>query len=274
MSFGTRLREVLKRKTVKNSELAEKINRKPYDITNWLTERSTPDPETIEKIAHALEIPPDELISDNPIRSSFVRKVDLFLISAQLSRKELMKMANISREKFQHWEIGRVLPSENEVKEIAVLLGVSPLDLIDPLDQLNRNPANVQKTIPIPIFGKIPAGPPEEISGEPIGHYYMPEFEAKGRRLFGLIVKGDSMTPRINPGDLVIVEADRAPVNGKVYVTKLGPFDEFTLKRFYRADDTIILKPDNPMVEPIILVGEQVNNLVLVGRVILSKQEF
>ena len=59
----------------------------------------------------------------------------------------------------------------------------------------------------------------------------------RGKRAFGLIIEGDSMMPRCEPGDIVNVDPDLEPRNGCLVVVKLKN-DGVMLRRFTRLSDT------------------------------------
>src|SRR5918998_82746 len=80
-----------------------------------------------------------------------------------------------------------------------------------------------------------------------------------GRRRYLLRVVGQSMAgARIEDGDLLVVEEDEAPPNGTVVVALLGNGEEATVKRLYREEEAVRLKPQNGEHEDIVLLGEDV----------------
>lgn len=65
-----------------------------------------------------------------------------------------------------------------------------------------------------------------------------------------LRVSGDSMTgDGIFPDDILVVDRSIKPVNGDVTVISLN--GEFTVKRLYRTNDAIVLRPSNPVYKDI-----------------------
>lgn len=69
-----------------------------------------------------------------------------------------------------------------------------------------------------------------------------------------LRVGGDSMTPRIHPGDVVIVDRSLSARNQDVVVVIIGP--DFLFRRYHRRGLSVLLVPDNPAYEPIELTQE------------------
>lgn len=67
-------------------------------------------------------------------------------------------------------------------------------------------------------------------------------------------VAGDAMTPRIHPGDVVIVDRSLTAHNNDVVVVILGP--DFFLKRYQRQGLSVLLVSDNPSYAPIALTND------------------
>lgn len=67
-----------------------------------------------------------------------------------------------------------------------------------------------------------------------------------GKQRYLLRVVGQSMIgARIEDRDLLVVEEDESPEDGTVVVALLRGGEEVTVKRFYREEDGIRLKPEN-----------------------------
>lgn len=111
----------------------------------------------------------------------------------------------------------------------------------------------------IPILGRISAGLPlfaeEHISGyEDVEN---PSLD------YALVVKGDSMIgARIFEGDIVYVTKECDYENGDIVIALINGYDA-TIKRFYKYDNEVILKPENPTMkeqryklEEVMLIGK------------------
>ncbi len=69
----------------------------------------------------------------------------------------------------------------------------------------------------------------------------------KSKRAFGLVIEGDSMVPRCEPNDVVIVDPDAELRNGCLVVAKLKN-DGVVLRRFTRLESNRVkLIPYNPL---------------------------
>lgn len=119
-----------------------------------------------------------------------------------------------------------------------------------------------EKSANIPVLGRVAAGMPI-LAVEDIEEY-VPVLESfrRGRELFALRVKGDSMVNAgIFDGDIVIVHRTPSADNGTIVVALVD--DSATVKRFYKENGRFRLQPENENYEPIL-----VDDVTLLGTVI------
>lgn len=121
--------------------------------------------------------------------------------------------------------------------------GSRRIDLATPLDSLRA------LSFDLPLFGRVPAGPPESfVSATPEGCVTLDEATLGFRPkpgCFALRVRGDSMKDAgILDGDLVIVEPTPSPRAGQIVVALID--GESTLKRLVRLQGKWFLKAENP----------------------------
>lgn len=122
--------------------------------------------------------------------------------------------------------------------------------------------------VKIPVLGRIAAGLPLEAKENIIGHIPVPENEVNGSYFF-LVVQGDSMINcGIKDGYRVLVRRQSDVENGEIAVVRVNSHDA-TLKRVRKIDGQVILYPDNPDYDPIIIKEEGAE---IIGKVI--KVEF
>ncbi|HBA93781.1 MAG TPA: transcriptional repressor LexA [Ruminococcaceae bacterium] len=116
------------------------------------------------------------------------------------------------------------------------------------------------KAYHIPIVGTVTAGKPI-LAIESIEDYIPVPVKNKGRNMFALRVRGDSMiNAAILDGDVVVVEQTPVAQNGEIVVALIG--DEATVKRFYKEKGHFRLQPENDAYEPII-----VDEVAILGKV-------
>lgn len=119
-----------------------------------------------------------------------------------------------------------------------------------------------EKSQSVPLVGSVAAGYPI-LAVQEIEYYIpVPDSIGRGRELFALRVKGESMiNAGIYDGDIVIVHRTPVADNGEIVVALVG--DEATVKRFYKESGHFRLQPENDDFEPII-----VDEVSLLGKVI------
>ena len=117
----------------------------------------------------------------------------------------------------------------------------------------------------IPILGRVAAGEPTLAVEHVEGTIPLPTEWVKGKEVFLLKVKGDSMAPYILPDDYVVVRSQPSAENGDVVVTLVG--EEATVKRFFKKGRKVELKPDNERWETI-QIEEGSGEVQILGKVI------
>ena len=73
----------------------------------------------------------------------------------------------------------------------------------------------VAQPISVPVYGEFHWG---TVHDEPVEYVYRARIREAGKNLEGYVVRGDCMAPKIEPGDIVIVDRDRAPEPGNVII--------------------------------------------------------
>ncbi|OGP88254.1 MAG: repressor LexA [Deltaproteobacteria bacterium RBG_16_48_10] len=116
----------------------------------------------------------------------------------------------------------------------------------------------------IPILGRVTAGKPILAIEHVEGTIPFPADWVRGKEVFLLKVKGDSMSPYILPDDYVVVRSQSSAENRDVVVTLLG--EEATVKRFFKKGKRIELKPDNERWETI-RIEESSGEVQILGKV-------
>lgn len=119
----------------------------------------------------------------------------------------------------------------------------------------------------VPILGTIPAGEPARAKSNIEEYINIPNmWNLNNEDVFVLRVKGDSMIgSRIYEGDLVVVKMQCDVETGEIAVVNVNGEDA-TLKRVKKTDTgQVVLYPDNPKYEPIIINNA---NARILGKVI------
>ena len=109
--------------------------------------------------------------------------------------------------------------------------------------------------IEVPIVGEVAAGSPILAAENVDGTLSVDPGLVRDSHAYFLRVRGDSMVDaHICDGDLVLIQPQQEAANGEIVVVLID--DEATLKRFYRRDGYIELRPENQMMASIIVTPE------------------
>ena len=112
--------------------------------------------------------------------------------------------------------------------------------------------------IQIPLLGKIAAGTPIEAIRHEEDQIELPPNMVGNGEHYALTIEGDSMlNAGIHNGDTVIIKRCETVHNGEIAVA-LVDNEEVTLKRYYKEQNLIILRPENENYEDQKLSPERV----------------
>ena len=195
----------------------------------------------------------------------------------KMSQAELAKQLKVTQQAIGKWETGKSTPDSDTLQKLAEIFKTS-VDFL-----LGRETAvSVATSFPfeveyedegygIPVIGTVRAGYNSLAYNDDYGYEYANVRNPED--YFYLIVKGDSMEPRIKDGDLALVHKQPTLNDGDLGVIVYGD-NEGTLKKFSRRGNTIILSPFNPDYEPKIISGEDLNNVYIAGKVVETKTKW
>ncbi len=134
----------------------------------------------------------------------------------------------------------------------------------------NEFESQENKTISVPLLGKVTAGTPIEAIEVPNQFFEIPAYLIPTKKeVFTLEVSGNSMINKgIFDGDIVIVQKTEIAKNGDTVVAMTDD-NEVTLKTFFKENGYFRLQPENDYMEPIIL-----NNVTILGKAIGLYRKF
>lgn len=194
----------------------------------------------------------------------------------EMTQAELGKALEISPSAIGMYEQGRRTPDIPTLKKIASYFNVS-LDYL-----LGNSPAKAAQQqsagrgVRIPVLGRVVAGIPIEAVEEILDYEEItPELAATGE-FFALQVKGDSMLPKLEEGDVVIVKKQADVETGDIAIVLVNG-DEATIKQVKKVNGGIMLYGFNPDVyEPHFYSNQQIEELPvrILGKVIESRRSW
>ena len=159
--------------------------------------------------------------------------------------------------------------TQSKIIAFAKALNTTPSYLMGWEEPPNVVPIRSIETVQIPVYGKVPAGPPTEAIEYIEETIDIPaEWTRYGQRYFGLTVQGDSMYPKYQNGDVVIIKEQPNCESGQDCVVYVNGCDS-TLKKVIKEPDGIMLQPLNPEYSPKKYdYSDELNPVVILGIVV------
>ena len=191
------------------------------------------------------------------------------------SQAEVSRLLGVTQQAVGKWETGRSTPDPQTLARVAAYFKVSTDYLLGCAPALITSAvaaADGPREFPIPIIGTVRAGFGAFAFEEDYGEEYA-RVKDPGS-YFYLLVKGDSMEPRIHDGDLALVHRQDTLENGDLGVLIYGDEGEGTLKRYLQRGNCVVLQPFNPAYKELVIKGEDLNRLHIAGRVVETKAKW
>lgn len=188
----------------------------------------------------------------------------------KLSQAEVSRQLGVTQQAVGKWETGRSTPDPQTIARLAEMLGTTADALLGLHDAVASGQSYSRYTqCPIPVVGTVKAGYGALAFEEDYGTEYASVKDPD--QYFYLVVKGDSMEPRISDGDLALVHRQPTLENGELGVLVYGTEGEGTLKKYIRRGNAVVLHPFNPAYEDLVLKGEELDHLYIAGKVVETK---
>ena len=201
----------------------------------------------------------------------FAQQIKLLRKERKISQKQLAQYLEVTQQAVGKWETGKSVPDSVTLTKIADYFKTS-VDYLLGVDKVIENTqAFVDNNFAIPIIGTVKAGYSALAYNDDLGVDFANVRNPED--YFYLVVKGNSMEPRIKDGDLALVHKQSTLEDGDLGVIVYGD-NEGTLKKFVKKNNMIILQPFNPEYEAKIITGEDLNDVYIAGKVIETKTKW
>lgn len=177
---------------------------------------------------------------------------------------------NVPRESISRWENDIRYPRQDIISKLAEIYNVPIETLIGTPIIIAKDtsfPArNQEKSFLLPIIGNVSAGSGAYADNSIEGYEYVPESWIHDGTEVLLKVKGDSMYPKFEENDLILVHPQENLENGEYGVVLIDD-DNGVVKRVMYTDDSIELVSANPLYSPRVFAHEEMSRLRIFGKV-------
>ena len=187
----------------------------------------------------------------------FADNLNRMLRERNLSQSEVAEAIGVLQQTFNKWCMGGTIPRMGKIEMLCRFFHCNKSDLLEDHESGHHK----KKARRVPVYGRIAAGLPIE-AVQDVDDWEEVPAEWSGDFL-ALRVQGDSMTPRICSGDVVIIRRQPTAEDGQIAACYVNGYDA-TLKRIQHAGDQIILMANNPAFPPQIYPAKDVTILGVV----------
>lgn len=193
-------------------------------------------------------------------------RVKLLADRKKISLPQLEQELGFGNATIVKWD--KSTPKADKLKKVADYFNVSMEYLMD---------GNIEKPkgVKIPVLGDVAAGIPIEAVEDILDYEEIDEDLASKGEFFGLRIKGNSMSPRIQSGDVVIVRVQPDAESGDIVIAKVNG-DDACCKKLLKHADGITLLSFNQDYEPLSFNKQDIISLPvsIIGKVVELRGKF
>lgn len=195
------------------------------------------------------------------------------------SQVELADLIGVSKQTLYKYENNIVtnIPSD-KIEAIAKYTASTPEYIMGWTDKSNQ--ADNKKKPPksegwIPVLGYVAAGIPIEAIENVLDWEQIDPRLLDSAEYFALEIKGDSMSPRIQEGDIVIIRVQPDIESGEIGIVQVNG-DEATCKIVCKYRDQLTLKSINPAYGPLRYSINEMSDIPIniLGKVVELRRKF
>ncbi len=215
------------------------------------------------------------------MKHSLAQRIRQARTQKEMDQVKLAARLDVATRTVQRWEKGEQVPDSNYLMRIAKVTGVTPHWLLTGNGEMYSRTQAESKVLPLPtgrykrvdlvsmpLLSSVPGGAPSLMFHPDYVEKYITVDDIKDTNAFALEVKGNSMAPRIEDGDIIVVSPKLESRTGDICVVRVN--DEDTVKRVKIEDQFIHLIPLNPEYEPMAVRKKDVSFVWRVVKVIKS----
>lgn len=202
------------------------------------------------------------------MNSDMAQKIRELRQAKGLTLEQIADVVGVGKSTVRKWETGMIANMRRDkIASLAKALGVTPGYLMGWEDDVVAIPSNI---IPLPEMRKVPLLGNIACGAPILAEEHIEEFVDIPKHIqadFALTCKGDSMiNARIFDGDIVYIRHQDTVENGQIAAVLIE--NEATLKRVRLFEDHISLEPENPQYRPLVLWGDEMNTVQILGKAI------
>ncbi|PEU86008.1 XRE family transcriptional regulator [Bacillus cereus] len=204
----------------------------------------------------------------NTLKKIFSNNLKKYLNRNGISQTDLANELNIPETTFSNWMQAKTYPRPDKMQMLADYFKITRSDLTE--EEQNYD-GECPISVRIPVLGAIACGAPI-LAEQNYGEYRCEATDhLPNGKLVYLEAKGNSMEPTIPNGAYVMIREQPDVESGEIAAVLVNGDTEVTLKRIKKQGNIIMLMPDNPTHNPMII--DENNPAKIIGKAIRFTQD-
>lgn len=196
----------------------------------------------------------------------------------KINQRELAIFLKVAPSTISMYESGQREPNFEVLESLADFFNVDLNYLLGKSDKTTKlmiEDSQPPQGLQIPVLGNVAAGIPISAVEDILDYEEIDASWKSQGEFFALRIKGDSMQPKMDDGDVVIVR-QQSDANSGDTVIALVNGDDATCKKLQKTENGIMLVSTNPNYLPIFFSNEEIvtKPVVILGKVVELRSKF
>ena len=208
-----------------------------------------------------------------------LRQIDVLNLAKPFQEKYNIKF---SKSHLSQYVNGKSNPDNEKIFLLSKVFGVTEAWLLgydvhryERIEEAKINEPQTLQGLKIPVLGTVAAGIPISAVEDILDYEEIPQSWENQGEFFALRIKGDSMQPKMDDGDVVIVRQQSDANSGDTVIVLVNG-DDATCKKLQKIENGIMLVSTNPNYLPMFYSNEEIvtKPVVILGKVVELRSKF
>ena len=203
-------------------------------------------------------------VRDAELAKTIGRNITKRLIEKDKTQQDMCNDLGWKKGTVSAWVNGTRMPKMDKIDIMCKYFGCERDDLL-----FDAREIKMMRSVSIPVYARVAAGIPLEASEEIVDREEIPKKWTELGDYYGLRIRGDSMQPRIEEGDVVIVRKQSTADDGQTVIAIVNGNDA-VCKKLKVYKDGIALVSNNPIYAPMYFSTSDTQDIPvrIIGRVV------
>lgn len=203
-------------------------------------------------------------VRDAELAKTIGRNITKRLIEKDKTQQDMCNDLGWKKGTVSAWVNGTRMPKMDKIDIMCKYFGCERDDLL-----FDAREVKMMRSVSIPVYARVAAGIPLEASEEIVDREEIPKKWTEFGDYYGLRIRGDSMQPRIEEGDVVIVRKQSTADDGQTVIALVNGSDA-VCKKLKVYKDGIALVSNNPLYAPMYFSTSDTQDIPvrIIGRVV------